>query len=122
MIAWDAGREATRAVHDALPILVCAEVVHVPCVNPRATMTGHGAQPGADIALHLSRHGIHTEVEHMQVHDLAPEEAILARVSDLGIELLVASAYGRSADARVAAGGMTRHLLRSTTVPVLMAH
>ena len=57
-VAWDASREAARAVNDALPILQRAQAVGVVTVNPREGPFGHGEQPGADIALHLARHGI----------------------------------------------------------------
>jgi len=50
MVAWNASREATRAVNDALPILERAARVRVVSVNPEdGTSWGHGDVPGADI-------------------------------------------------------------------------
>ena len=58
MVAWNASREATRAVNDALPILERAASVRIVSVNPEdGPSWGHGAIPGADISLHLARHG-----------------------------------------------------------------
>jgi hypothetical protein len=63
LIGWDAGREAARAVNDALPLIARAESSTVFAVNPRRGPGGHGAEPGADIAQHLARHGLKVEVE-----------------------------------------------------------
>ena len=60
--AWNATREAARAVNDAMPILAKAENVIVLSVNPPDKASGGPAVPGADIALHLARHGVKTEV------------------------------------------------------------
>ena len=66
MVAWDASREAARAVNDALPLLERAKAVSVVSVNPGAQPFGHGEEPGADIGLHLARHGIKVEVERVE--------------------------------------------------------
>ena len=122
LVAWDAGREATRAVHDALPLLVRAKVVHILCVNPKSTLMGHGAEPGTDIALHLARHGVRAEVHRTVAQERAEGEAILSSAFDRGADLIVAGAYGHSRMRELVLGGVTRTLLRSMTVPVLMAH
>jgi len=70
LVAWNGSREATRAVHDAMPLLVKAKLVHVIAVNPTGGMAGHGDVPGADICLHLSRHGVNAVCEHQILRDL----------------------------------------------------
>ncbi|MDA0276472.1 MAG: hypothetical protein O3A91_09005 [Proteobacteria bacterium] len=54
-------RETARAVTDALQLLQRAKRVMVLSVDGRTTPGGHGEQPGADIALYLSRHGVKAE-------------------------------------------------------------
>ena len=61
-VAWNAAREAARAVNDALPMLERAQAVDVVTVNPSEAPFGHGEEPGADIGLHLARHGVKVEV------------------------------------------------------------
>ena len=122
MIAWDTGREAARAVNDALPILQQAEAVTVLSVNPRPGIDLHGEEPGADIALHLTRHGVKVEVQRTQVEEINIGDTILSRLADLGSDLLVMGAYGHSRLREVVLGGVTRTLLESMTVPVLMSH
>ena len=114
--------EATRAVHDALPILVGARLVHVIAVNPSGGMAGHGDVPGADICLHLSRHGVNAVCEHIRSEDLKIGEMLLSRAADEDVDLLVMGAYGRSRLRELVMGGATRHLLGHMTVPVLMSH
>ncbi len=120
MIAWDAGREAARAVHDALPVLERAKSVVVLVINPRRG--NHGAEPGADIALHLARHGIKVQAQNTEVKDLSVADALLSRLADQGIDLLVMGAYGHSRLRELVLGGVTRQLFQQMTVPVLMSH
>ncbi len=120
MVAWDAGREAARAVHDALPVLERAKSVVVLVINPHRG--NHGAEPGADIALHLARHGIKVEAQNLEVKDLSVANALLSRLADLGIDLLVMGAYGHSRLRERVLGGVTRQIFQEMTVPVLMSH
>ena len=52
LVAWNARREAIRAVADALKLLVKAEAVEVLVVAHERHKAGHGQEPGADIAHH----------------------------------------------------------------------
>jgi len=122
LIGWNATREATRAVNDAMPLLAAAEVVTVLTVDPREGPHGHGQLPGADISLHLARHGVNAEIEQTVSADLPVGEVLLSRAADLGVDLLVMGAYGHSRARELLLGGATRSLLRSMTVPVLMSH
>ncbi len=120
MVAWDGGREAARAVGDALPLLARAESVAVLVINPNHG--GHGEQPGADIALHLARHGITVEAQHLEAKDLSVGDALLSRLADQDIDLLVMGAYGHSRLRELVLGGVTRKIFQQMTVPVLMSH
>ncbi len=120
-VAWDAGREAARAVADAMPLLEAATKVHVVMVNPESGSGAHGAEPGADIALSLARHGIDTEVHAISGTDLEEGDAILSWLSDSGSDLLVMGLYGHARFRELVLGGVSRRILESMTVPVLMA-
>ncbi|MDO8606645.1 MAG: universal stress protein [Phaeospirillum sp.] len=122
LVAWNASREATRAVHDALPLLEQADIVHVLAINPGHGMAGHGDIPGADICLHLSRHGINAVCEHIASDDLEVGEMLLSRAADEDSDLIVMGGYGRSRLRELVMGGATRHLLGHMTVPVMISH
>ena len=121
VVAWDAGREASRAVHDALPLLKKAREVTVLVIN--ANKAGrHGEEPGADIALLMARHGVKVNVVQDSCRELDPGIFLLSRIADLDADLLVMGAYGHSRLREIVTGGVTRTLLDSMTVPVLMSH
>lgn len=122
LIAWNATREAARALSDSMPLLTSAELVTVLTIDPREGPHGHGEIPGADIALHLARHGVKTETERTISAGLPVGEALLSRAADLGADLIVMGAYGHSRVRELLLGGATRSVLRSMTVPVLMSH
>ena len=121
MVAWDAGTMATRAVHDALPILKAAKTVTVMVVNPKDGDNDIGNLPGADISAHLARHGVNAEADHVR-SDLDPGNMLLSRAADKGADLIVMGAYGHARWTEIVLGGVTKHMLNSMTVPVLMSH
>lgn len=121
LVAWDASREAARAVTDALPFLQRAAKVTVLAVNPDGN-AGHGEQPGADIALFLARHGVRVEASESHSGDVDVGAWLLSRAFDLEADLIVMGGYGHSRMRELAFGGVTRSLLGEMTVPVLMSH
>jgi nucleotide-binding universal stress UspA family protein len=122
LVAWNASREATRAVNDALPILQRASHVTVLAINPRGGVSGDGDVPGADLALHLSRHGVNVEASWIQAEDMEVAALLLSRACDLQADLIVMGGYGHSRVREIVLGGATREILRTMTVPTLMSH
>jgi nucleotide-binding universal stress UspA family protein len=122
LVAWNASREAARAVNDALPLLREAAAVTVLAVNPRRGIGGHGDVPAADIALHLARHGVRAEAAHTVATDIPDGEALLSYAADIGADLIVCGAYGHSRARELVFGGVTRTLLAEMTAPVFLSH
>jgi nucleotide-binding universal stress UspA family protein len=124
LVAWDGGREASRALADALPILVRARQVTVACLDPSASARGADAVARDRLAAYLHRHGITARVEHDNLGegDVAVGDWLLSRVADLGGDLIVMGGYGQPRWRERVLGGATRTLLATMTVPVLMAH
>lgn len=120
-VAWDAGREAARAVTDGMPFLEAAEQVHILIVNPTRGIDGHGDEPGADIALSLARHDVKAEVHAITAPDIDEGDAILSWLSDSGSDLLVMGLYGHARLLELVLGGVSRRILESMTVPVLLS-
>jgi nucleotide-binding universal stress UspA family protein len=122
LVGWDGSRESKRAINDAMPLLAAASSVTVISVDPKQAEDGHGEISGADIALHLARHGVTARVESTVSAGIGVGNTLLSRASDLQVDLLVMGAYGHSRMREVLLGGATRTVLASTTLPVLMAH
>jgi nucleotide-binding universal stress UspA family protein len=121
LVAWNARREATRAVADALPLLVHADVAEVLVVDGRGDLQGHGEEPGADVARYLARHDVGVEVRAMSSGGQDVGHVILGRAAAFGADLVVMGAYGHSQLSEWVFGGVTRTVLREAEVPVLMS-
>ncbi|HXA22693.1 MAG TPA: universal stress protein [Acetobacteraceae bacterium] len=122
LVAWNASREAARAVNDALPLIAAAKQVTVLAINPQRGIGGHGDVPAADIALHLARHGVKAEAAHTVAKDINDGEALLSYAADIGADLIVSGAYGHSRARELVFGGVTRTLIAEMTAPVLLSH
>jgi nucleotide-binding universal stress UspA family protein len=119
MVCWDGGRNAARAVGDAMPFLERAKAVEVVIVQGEA---GKGDEiPGADIGEHLARHGGKVEVKRI-VASGNVMDTILSHAADAGTDFLVMGGYGHSRLREFILGGVTRGILATMTVPVLMSH
>jgi nucleotide-binding universal stress UspA family protein len=105
-----------------MPILEQAKSVLVVSINPKSTPLGHGEVPGADIGAHLARHNVSVEVQLVEMDRMEIGNALLSFATDRGCDLLVMGAYAHSRVRELVLGGATRTILKSMTVPVLMAH
>ena len=122
LIGWNASREATRAVNDALPLLRTAREVRVLAINARGGIGGQGDLPAGDIALHLARHGVAATAQHVVATGIGEADVLLNTAADHGADLLVMGAYGHSRLREIVFGGVTRGILARMTVPVLLSH
>ncbi|SKC87419.1 Universal stress protein family protein [Burkholderia sp. CF099] len=121
LIAWDGSREAARAVADALPLLKAARYVSVDI--ERRTEPHADAPIGIDVAAWLDMHGVNASFSAAPGHfGAGTGSTLLNRASDGHFDLLVMGAYGHSRARERVFGGVTRTMLESMTVPVLMSH
>jgi len=120
MVCWDGSRSAARAVGDAMPFLLRAKVTEITIVSVERAKSDE--MPGADIAHHLARHGAKVEVNRITSGDIDIANTILSRAADASADLLVMGGYGHSRMREFILGGVTRAILASMTVPVLMSH
>jgi nucleotide-binding universal stress UspA family protein len=123
VVAWDGTREATRAVHDALPPLIAAaEAVTVVSVAGRES-DFERQHPSLDrIVRHLERHGLTVRAQEDVPAGITVCDALLSRAISLDADLIVAGAYHHSQFREAVLGGVSRELLDHMTVPVLMSH
>jgi nucleotide-binding universal stress UspA family protein len=120
MVCWDGSRNAARAVGDATPFLERAKAVEV------VVVTGDPGKsdeiPGADIAHHLARHGRKVELNRIVVRDLDVTSTLLSHAADAGSDFMIMGGYGHSRLREFILGGVTRGILQTMTVPILMSH
>lgn len=116
-VAWDGGKEATRAVRTALPMLAKASRVVV-----------FGA-PGASsrefdlrrIQAFLAAHGVEADIEEVAgAHDAG--RLLLDKAREIGAAMLVAGAFGHARLREYVFGGTTRTLLNSDGPSLFLSH
>jgi nucleotide-binding universal stress UspA family protein len=120
VVCWDGSRAAARAIGDAMAFLERAQRVEVLIVasdRPKSDET-----PGADIGQHLARRGIKVEVKRVQRAYVDVANTILSHAADSSADFIVMGGYGHSRLREFILGGVTRNMLQSMTVPVLMSH
>ena len=122
VIGWDGGREAARAVFDALPLLKKSAKVRVVRIDPQKDPSLRGSVAGADLAEALARHGVKAEAQGYPTDGADEGQALLRCAADAGAGLIVMGAYGHSRLAEFIFGGATRFVLNRMTCPVLMSH
>lgn len=123
LVGWNASREANVALHAMLPWLEAGAKIDVLIINPVSDPTGHGSEPGADIARHLLRHGFEVEV-HIADDTVQPFADIFeTHIRRTTADALVVGAYAHSRFRETLIGGVTRDLLDEfNAAPVLMMH
>ncbi len=121
MIAWDSRIEASNAVSHGLELLRAADAVHVALVDPVEGDDAHGAEPGADIAAYLARHGVKVTVDRLPSQGRTVADALRRHATDMAADMLVMGAYGHSRLRERIFGGVTRSIVDEPPLPVLMA-
>lgn len=120
IVAWDGGREAARAMADALPFLQQAQQVKVLSISRRSD-EDHDL-PDVDIAAYLAKHDVRVDLEKNENVHIDPADWLLSRAADCGADLLVMGAYGHHRLTELVLGGVTQSIMRQMTLPVLMSH
>ena len=119
LVAWKETRESARAVAAAMPMLQRANRVEVATWGDPISTQRNGP---TDIETFLRRHGVKANVRHEGKESPQLGEYLLSLAADVGADLLVMGCYGHSRARELILGGTTRTVLKSMTVPVLMAH
>lgn len=120
LACWDGGRTAARAIGDAMPFLERAKAVDIVIVAEERK--GGDEINGANMGEHLARHGVTANVKRIAKGDLAIEDVLLSYAADSGADFMVMGGYGHSRLREFILGGVTRGILGSMTVPVMMSH
>jgi nucleotide-binding universal stress UspA family protein len=120
LVCWDGSRPATRAIADALPFLRRAKAIDIVAVSGER---GKGSElVGTNMARHLARHGLEVALKRVSAGDVDVPSAIRAHAAETGADFMVMGGYGHSRLREFILGGVTRTILTSSTIPVLMSH
>jgi len=117
LIAWDGSAECAHALRSALILLKCASDVVV--------VTVEGERPGIrgeQAAAYLARHGVRAEVFLLPKGDRSIGGVLMEAVRVYRASYMVMGAFGHGRAREFLLGGVTRDLLRSCPVPLVLAH
>jgi nucleotide-binding universal stress UspA family protein len=119
LIAWRPSRECARAVEAALPLLQRAKRVH-------AVSWGEDSFGPAETTFGIVRalrwHGVECTAHRYADEPEEIGDLLLSTAATEGSDLLVMGCYGHHRLRELLLGGTTRTILRSMTLPVLLAH
>jgi nucleotide-binding universal stress UspA family protein len=116
-VAWRATIPGVHALQAALPILGAAAAVNVVTVDEGASR----AVPG-DVVRYLAYHGVQGEAATISADGREAGHAILEAAAGADADLLVMGAYAHSRLRQLILGGVTATVLKSASLPVLLAH
>jgi nucleotide-binding universal stress UspA family protein len=118
VIGWNGSKEAAQAVSAARPFLRDAGAVTILTTEKRQARRPNGD----DLIVYLACHDITATVSIMDTRSRSVPEALLANARELDADLLVLGGYSRHRLREVIMGGVTRHLLASSDIPLMMVH
>lgn len=117
-IAWNDDTEAARAVAGALPFLEAARSVHVLCAETWRTT----ADVSLDLVQYLEWRGIACARHRVTAAGEPIGPALLQAATEAGADVLIMGGYGRSRLSELVLGGVTRHVLAHSQLPLLISH
>lgn len=120
VVAWNFSREATRAVHDAMPILQKASEVFLFIFASNYSDKHSDVQ---DAKAHLEHHGVKVTLAGWPDRgETDMTSALYAGLDREEADLIVCGAFGRSPLSETLFGGASRMFLSNMSMPVLMSH
>jgi nucleotide-binding universal stress UspA family protein len=122
LVAWKPTRESARALDAAMPLLRHAQKVHVALWSEPDAPPSDTQAAIAEVDAHLRRHGVVAEIHGQGRQSRQVGESLLSLGCDVDADLLVMGCYGHGRTREWVLGGASRTVLRSMTMPVLMAH
>jgi nucleotide-binding universal stress UspA family protein len=116
-LAWNGSPQAVRALAASLPLLLAAESVSVITV-------GDGTTSDIPSVLdHLSRHRITAKHRHIPAVSSESVGIVLLKAAhDVGADMLVMGGYGHKPWREALFGGVTRDVIGTSLMPLLLMH
>jgi nucleotide-binding universal stress UspA family protein len=118
VVAWNGSYEAANAVRGSLPLLrMAADVRVVYFAEEQARLF-----PSTSVLEYLSRHGVEAELHIGPAQPAAIDIGIIEYALQERASYVVIGGYSHSRAGEFLFGGVTRSLLKSCPVPLVVAH
>ena len=115
-VAWNGTAESAAAVQAAIPWMQRAQAVRVLYAS-EYQRRGPGA---AEMVSYLALHDIQAETAMFKPAERDVGRGLLAAAREFGADMLAMGAYSHSRLRQLILGGVTRHVLEFSTIPVMM--
>jgi nucleotide-binding universal stress UspA family protein len=120
VVAWDGSAKAARVLHDAQPLLREAKQVELVSVTGEKDL--ENSVPGAEIAPHLTRHGVNVTVMNLPALDGDVAETLRNHATLAHADMIVMGAFVHSRLRQMVLGGTTQSLLKTCPVPLFLSY
>ncbi|MBF0094404.1 MAG: universal stress protein [Alphaproteobacteria bacterium] len=117
VIAWNGSIEAARAVSAAMPLLTRAESVSVVVAVHEETCCD-----ARELVTQLSWRGVVADIRRVALSGAKFGPSLLEEAAARYADLIVMGAYTHSRLRQLLLGGVTRHVLEKSGLPVLLSH
>jgi nucleotide-binding universal stress UspA family protein len=115
-LGWNGTAESASAVLAALPWMQRAAAVRI--LSAAGYQRRGPAAP--ELAAYLALHGVSADIVMFQPINGVVGAGLLAAARDFGCDLLAMGAYSHSRLRQLILGGVTRHVLENSMLPVMM--
>lgn len=116
LVAWDGQAPCATTLRACVPLLALAKEVEIFMVGESSDRTDP-----AEAAEYLSRHGVHAEVRVIAPNDEPADARIAEECDRWRADYVVMGAYGRGRLMETF-GGVTKRLLATSKVPLILGH
>lgn len=117
-VAWNGSAEAARALAASMPFLTRDGAQVTLLVGEEEGRAAYGRS----VQEYLSWHGVDSEMRLFAAHGSHIGEKLLHELEQSKADLLVMGAYTHSRLRQLILGGVTRHIVAASPLPVLFAH
>lgn len=121
-IAWDGGRESTRALFDSLALITQAKSVEIITVKTEDSSRPFSIARPHEISDLLNDMGIPNQHTILDANGQRSGRLILEKAQEHQSDLLVMGAYAHSRWRELVLGSATRSIIKHMTLPVFMSH
>ncbi len=122
VLGWNGSAEAAQAARAVIAIAEPGARIDVVVIDGETGFAPGGRTPGSDIARHLACHGLIADVVSLASTEGHIATRLAQAALESGADLLALGGYGHSRFREIMLGGVTRALIETQPLPILMAH
>jgi nucleotide-binding universal stress UspA family protein len=117
LVAWNGSRESSSALRNALPILT-----HDALLEIRSARCKHDRTDAAALRSYLERHAYSANFKIIDDEGQSIPEWLISEAVETGCDLIVMGVYGHMRQTDFVLSEVSRHMLQSSPLPLLISH